>query len=111
LSPLDNVTRTEQITRVPRSAQDVFSPSDSDHEHFEVRSHHPIDMKRLRDSVKLVQIQSAASSRLDERFEDDIHSNLVAESEAVGYGSGHGRNCDSLALDAMLLDSKVEERR
>jgi len=90
---------------VLRSAQDVFcTPNDSDHEHFEVRPHHPIDTKRLRDSVKLVQIQSAASSCLDERFEDGIHSNLVAESKAVGYGSGHARHCDSLALNALLLE-------
>jgi hypothetical protein len=85
LSPLDSVTRTEQITRVLRSAQSVFcTPNDSGHEHFEVRLHHPIDTTHLCDSVKLVQIQSAASSCLDERFDDDIDSNLVAESEAVG---------------------------
>jgi hypothetical protein len=81
-----------------------------DHEHFEVRPHHLIDTKRLCDSVKLVQIQPAASSCLDERFQDDIHSHLVTESEAIDDGTGHTSHLDSLPLDAMLLDSKSEQR-
>jgi len=79
-------------------------------QHFEVRPHHPSNSKHLRDAVKLVQIQTAASSCLDERFEDDIHSYFVAESEAVDHGAGHARHLDLLALDAMLLDAKVEQR-
>jgi hypothetical protein len=38
-----------------RSGGSQFSIGDPlDHQHLEVRSHHPIDPKRLRDSVKLV---------------------------------------------------------
>lgn len=82
-----------------------------DDEHFEVRSHHPINAKRLRDSVKLVQIQAAASSCLDERFEDDIHSHLIAESEAVDHGADDVVNPHDAAFDVMLFDSEIEECR
>ena len=82
-----------------------------DHEHFEVRSHHPINVKHPRYSVELFQIETAASSRLDERFQDDVHSYLVPESKAVGHSADHIRHLDSLALDSMLFDSKIEQRR
>src|SRR5690606_7726399 len=105
-------SESQEHVRVVRPETSEFSIGNPlDHQHFEVRSHHPIDANRPRDSVKLVQIQAAASSCLDERFEDDIHAHLITESEAVGYGSGHTRHLDSLALDAMLLDSKIEQRR
>ena len=83
----------------------------SDHEHLKVWPHHSVHAKRLRDPVKLIQVQASAPSCLDQCFEDDIHADFVPESEAVGYRASDAVDPDTLAFDAMLLDAKFEQRR
>jgi hypothetical protein len=79
------------------------------HEHLQAWPHHAVQAKGLRDSVKLVQVEASTPSSLNESLEDDVHADLVAEPGAVDHGAQDAVLANRPPLDAMLLDSDIEQ--
>src|SRR4249920_2189831 len=75
---------------------------------FEVGLHHTLHAKLLGDSVQFIQFEAFAAPRFRQCFEGDIEADLVSKTKAVSNSASEAVDANSLALEAMLLDAKIE---
>lgn len=61
--------------------------------------------------MKLVQVEKPTTPGLDQTVKDNVHADLVPESEAIGHRASNAVDANGLALDTMLLDAEIEQER
>jgi hypothetical protein len=61
--------------------------------------------------MQFIQVETFAAPRLCERFECHVEADSVSESKAVSNSTGEAVDANGMALDAMLLDAKIEHSR
>jgi hypothetical protein len=72
--------------------------------------HHPLDAEAFRDSVELVEVEAFAAPALCECLESHVQADCVPEPKAIHDRAGETIDANDLTLDAVLFDSKVEQR-
>jgi hypothetical protein len=65
----------------------------------------------LGNSIQFVEVEPFASPRVRQRFERDVETDLVPESEAIRDGSGEVIDANVVPLDAMFFDAEIEDPR
>src|SRR5262245_60890365 len=75
----------------------------SDHQHLEVRAHHPINAKRPRQSIDFGQVETSGPPCFAESFQRNVQTDLVPKSKAVDHSANDAINPDPTAFDAMLF--------
>ena len=82
----------------------------SQDDRFEIGLHDTLDAELLGDPVQLVHLETLAAPRFGKRLEGDVKADRVPEPEAVRDRAGDTVDFHALALDAMHLDAKIEQR-
>ena len=91
---------------------DILGTGRASHDdRFEVGLHHPLYAKLLRNSIEFIELEAFAAPRLRQRFEGYVEADFVPEPKAVSNGASEAVDTNRLALDAMLLDAKIEHGR
>jgi len=67
--------------------------------------------KSLCDSIEFVEVEALSAPRLRERLQCHVQADGVPETKAVCDRASDTVDFHSLALDAMDLDAKIEQRR